>query len=142
MIRELEADHDQIKTTQLLYSDNNDMGAQLFTICPDSHGEYEIRRCKPNEIILWLFNPDVSEITSILKDLYSNLKSYQFFKNQTEWVSYYISYLKNIYKKQSQIDNLMSQSFDVFFQSKNNYIHGHIPNTHNETLYFKENYYI
>ena len=33
----------------------------------------------------------------------------------------------------------MSQSFDFFFQAKNEYIIGHVPNTQNSAIEFKEN---
>ncbi len=46
--------------------------------------------------------------------------------------------LAPIYQKQSQQDLLMSQSFDFFFQAKNEYIIGHVPNTQNSILEFKE----
>jgi len=138
LIRELEADHTQIQTSKLMYSDYTETGVQFYSIQPDGTGEYQLEACQQNEIILWLFNPDVSAITSELKNLYANLRPYQSFDNQRDWLNYYINYLSLIYKKQAQADVMMSQSFDFFFQMKDEYITGHIPNTHKVPIKFKE----
>ena len=63
---------------------------------------------------------------------------YSVFSSQIDWINYYLNRLAPIYQKQSQQDPLMSQSFDFFFQTKNEYITGHIPNTQKTALEFKE----
>ena len=87
------------------------------------------------DITVWLFLPNIEAISSDLQNLYTDLKDYSAFLNQTDWINYYIDRLAPIYKKQSQQDSLMSQSFDFFFQAKDEYITGHIQNT---ALEFKE----
>ena len=67
-----------------------------------------------------------------------NLRDYDFFNSQAEWINYYINHLAPIYQKQSLQDSLMSQSFDIFFQSKDEYVFGHIPNTQTTALEFSE----
>jgi hypothetical protein len=128
LIRELEHKHFQINTTKLMYSQSTSSGAQLYTIQPDNNDDYLLKQCQINEIILWLFNPNISHIRSDLKTLYDNLRPYYTFNNEKEWVDYYIKHLNLIFKKQSKIDHLMSSSFDIFFQTKDDYLHKHISN--------------
>lgn len=139
MIRELKVEHFQIAITKLLYSDETESSIQLHMIEPNEIGEYHISKCKKNEIVLWLFEPCVEPIISILQELYSKLQPRKAFLNQQEWYDYYINDLCKIYKIQAQHDPLMSQSFDFVFQSKDDYVHGHIPNLHNRPLNFIEN---
>ena len=141
LIRELETQHTQIQTSKLLYSNCSKTGVQLYSIQPDGSGEYELKKCQQNEIILWLFNPDFSAITTELKDLFINLRPYHSFNNQGDWINYYINQLSQIYKIQAQVDLIMSQSFDVFFQNKDNYLFGHVPNIQDELLEFREIFY-
>lgn len=47
-------------------------------------------------------------------------------------VNYYIIRITPIYQNQSLYDPLMSQSFDIFFQTKDNYYFSHVPNTQDE----------
>ena len=93
---------------------------------------------EPTDITVWMFNPNVETITGDLKNLYVDLRDYGSFSNQAEWINYYINRLAPIYQKQSQVDSLMSQSFDFFFQTKDEYVFGHIPNTQKTALEFKE----
>ena len=91
------------------------------------------------DITVWMFDPNIELISTDLQNLYTDLKDYAAFSNQAEWINHYLNRLAPIYKKQSQQDSLMSQSFDFFFQAKNVYIIGHVPNTQNSAIEFKEN---
>ena len=93
---------------------------------------------EPMDITVWMFNPNVEMITADLKKLYVNLRDYESFSSQTEWINYYINHLAPMYQKQSQVDSLMSQSFDIFFQTEDEYVFGHIPNTQNGSLEIQE----
>ncbi|MDX8255666.1 hypothetical protein [Acinetobacter pittii] len=90
------------------------------------------------DVTVWLFHPNIDAISTDLQNLYSDLKDYAVFSNQTDWINYYLNRLAPIYQKQSQQDLLMSQSFDFFFQVKNEYITGHIQNTHTGPLEVEE----
>lgn len=85
-----------------------------------------------------MFNPNIETITWDLKSLYLDLKDYSAFDNKTDWINHYINRIAPIYQKQSLQDSLMSQSFDIFFQSKDDYVFGHIPNTQTTALEFSE----
>ena len=93
---------------------------------------------EPMDITVWMFNPNVETIALDLKNLYLDLKDYSAFSNKIDWMNYYINRIAPIYQKQSLQDSLMSQSFDVFFQSKDEYVFGHIPNTQTTALDFSE----
>ena len=86
------------------------------------------------DITVWMFDPNIELISTDLQNLYTNLKDYAAFCNQAECIKYYLNRLAPIYKKQSQQDALMSQSFDFFFQAKNEYIIGHVSNTQNSAI--------
>ncbi|MDC4844021.1 hypothetical protein NQ911_19080, partial [Acinetobacter baumannii] len=88
-----------------------------------------ITALKPMDIIVWLYQPDITLISTDLQILYDNLRDYSHFLNKTEWVNYYIKWLAPIFKTQSKIDPLMSQSFDIFLQSKDEYVLNHVANT-------------
>lgn len=140
-IRELEIgqDYDQVQNTKLLYSSYSEQGAQLYKIERfDSKEEYSIIAIDCMDITVWLFNPNIEKIIDDLKSLYTDLKDYVCFSNQTDWINYYINRLAPIYQKQSQVDSMMSQSFDIFFQTKNEYVFSHVPNTQTIALEFKE----
>lgn len=134
LLRELEVEHFQVQTTKLLYSDYVEKGVQLYSIQPDGTGEYQCQKCKKNEVLLWMFNPDISAITDELKYLYINLKAREEFDLVSDWFNYYIDQLKAIYKKQSKQDASTSASFDYFFQTIDDYTYGHIPNRHSNEL--------
>lgn len=130
-IRELELgkDYYQVANTKLMYSTYTDNGAQLYRVESfDPNAKYQVTAAEKMDITIWLFNPMIEAITMNLKELYDDLKDRSFFKNNNEWVNYYIERLSPIFKKQSQQDYLMSQSFDVFFQTRDQYIYGHFPN--------------
>ncbi|ENX14454.1 hypothetical protein F895_02409 [Acinetobacter sp. CIP 64.2] len=129
LMRELEAKHFQITTTKLMYSKSTPSGAQLYTIQPNKNNEYRLEKFQINEIILWFFNPDISHIRTELKTLYANLKPCYHFNNKNEWIIYYLEQLNIIFKKQAQIDQMMSASFDIFFQTKDDYFHEYISST-------------
>ncbi len=131
-IREFEIgkDYYQVANTKLMYSTYTDNGAQLYRVESfDPNDKYQVTAAEKMDITIWLFNPMIEAITMNLKELYDDLKDRSFFKNNNEWVDYYIERLSPIFKKQSQQDYLMSQSFDVFFQTKDQYIYGHFPNS-------------
>lgn len=140
-IRELEigTGYFQVENTKLLCSSYNEGGAQLYSIQRFEPSQpYELTAIPPMEITVWLFQPNIDAISEDLQHLYADLKDYAAFTNKADWINYYINRLAPIYQKQSQYDPFMSQSFDFFFQTKNEYITGHIPNTQETALEFKE----
>ena len=140
-IREVElgAEHYQIQNTKLLCSSYSEQGAQLYKIERfDSKEEYSITAIDCMDITVWLFNPNIEKIIDDLRLLYADLKDYACFSNQKDWMNYYINRIAPIYQKQSQQDSMMSQSFDIFFQTKDEYVFGHIPNRQTATIEFKE----
>lgn len=58
---------------------------------------------------------------------------------KTEWINYDINLVAAIYQKQSRQDLLMSQSFDIFFQTKDEYFFAHIPNTEKTAIKLRKN---
>ena len=136
-IREMEVgQHDQIQSSKLLYSQYSENGAKLFAIEPtEETGKYQTTEFKENDLIIWLFNPNIQSISENLKMLYSNLRPKASFDQIEDWLDYYISALAEIYAKQSCIDSWMSSSFDIFFQTKDQYFYKHIQN--NQTLHLK-----
>ncbi len=140
-IRELEIGkgYFQVENTRLLCSCYYEHGAQLYKIERFEPSEpYELIPIKPMDITVWMFNPNIDAISVDLQNLYIDLKDYAEFYNQEKWINYYINRIAPIYQKQSQVDSLMSQSFDIFFQTKDEYVFGHLPNTQNTALEFKD----
>lgn len=140
-IRELEigAGYFQVEITKLLCSSYSERGAQLYKVERiDGDKSYTMTAIEPMDITIWMFNPNVETIALDLKNLYLDLKDYSAFSNKIDWMNYYINRIAPIYQKQSLQDSLMSQSFDVFFQSKDEYVFGHIPNTQTTALDFSE----
>nr|WP_312324076.1 hypothetical protein [Acinetobacter oleivorans] len=120
----------QVANTKLMYSSYTEKGAQLYRVeAFDPNEPYQVTAAEPMDITIWLFNPSVETIAVNLHDLYEDLKDRAFFNNNNEWINYYIKRLAPIFKKQSQQDWLMSQSFDVFFQTKDQSIYDQIQNT-------------
>ena len=137
---EIGRNHYQVENTKLLCSSYSENGAQLYKIERfDSAQPLTFTEIEPMDITVWMFDPNIELISTDLQNLYIDLKDYAEFSNQAEWINYYLNRLAPIYKKQSQQDSLMSQSFDFFFQAKNEYIIGHVPNTQNSAIEFKEN---
>lgn len=140
-MRELEigTEYDQVENTKLLCSRYNQQGAQLYKIERfDPSAPYTLIAIEPMNITVWMFNPNIETISKDLKRLHGDLKDYSEFSNKVDWANYYINRLVPIYQKQSLQDPLMSQGFDIFFQTKDEYLLGHIPNTQNSVLEFKE----
>ncbi|MND66775.1 hypothetical protein D3C80_581740 [compost metagenome] len=138
---------DQVQNGKLLCSSYSQRGAQLYKIeCFDKTSPHTMTKVSSMEIIIWLFHPNVDLIADNLKRLYSDLRDYSLFSTQVDWINYYINRLTPIYQKQSEVDPFMSQSFDIFFQTKDEHFFGHIPNTQNIPLsfqqVFKKNSYI
>lgn len=127
---EIGADHFQIQNTKLLCSSYKEHCAQLYKIERVDQKRYTMTAIEPMNISIWMFNPNVESITLDLKSLYLDLKDYSAFANQTDWMNHYINRIAPIYQKQSQVDSLMSQS-------KDEYVFGHIPNTHNKAIELK-----
>lgn len=130
-IRELEIgkDYYQVANTKLMFSEYTENGAQLYRVESfDPNDKYQVTAAEKMDITIWLFNPIIETISLNLKELYNDLKDRSFFKNNEDWINYYIDRLSPIFKKQSHQDIYMSQSFDVFFQTKDQYIYGHFPN--------------
>lgn len=140
-IREVElgTEYFQVQTTKLICSSFIEYGAQLYKFeSMDGKQSYRMVLVEPMDITVWMFNPNIEAISEDLQTLYTDLKDYAAFTNQTDWMNYYINRIAPIYQKQSKVDPMMSQSFDLFFQTKDEYFYGHIPNTQNITLEFKE----
>jgi hypothetical protein len=74
-----------------------------------------VSKVEAMDLTVWLFHPFIEAIAVNLQSLYADLKGRSYFKNNTEWINYYIDRIAPIFKKQSQQDWLMSQSFDIFF---------------------------
>ncbi|MDS7967384.1 hypothetical protein RMB12_10200 [Acinetobacter sp. V117_2] len=132
IIRESEIGNDlyQVENSKLLCSSYNDNGAQLYKIEKFStQQDYFSIPLESNEIIIWLAHPNIDMIASNLQSLYVGLKDYSVFSSKTDWMNYYIKQLSPIFKIQSQIDPLMSQSFDIFLQSRSEFLLNHVPNT-------------
>lgn len=126
---EIGKDYYQVANTKLMYSAYTDTGAQLYRVeAFDPNEPYHVTAAEPMDITIWLFNPSIEMIAVNLQELYEDLKDRAYFKNNNEWVKYYIDRLAPIFKKQSQQDWLMSQSFDVFFQTNKQFIYDQIPN--------------
>ena len=136
-IREMEVgQHEQIQSSKLLYSEYSENGAKLFAIEPTKElGKYQTTEFKENDLIIWLFNPNIQSISENLKTLYSNPRPKTSFNRIEDWLDYYISTIAEIYAKQSCVDTWMSSSLDIFFQTKDQYFYKHIQN--NQTLYLK-----
>ncbi|MBJ8438430.1 hypothetical protein I6M64_14035 [Acinetobacter lactucae] len=133
---------DQVHNGKLLCSSYSQSGAQLYKIERfDKTSQHTLKKVSPMEIIIWLFHPNVDLIADNLNSLYFDLKDYSFFSNQVDWINYYINRLTPIYQKQSEVDPFMSQSFDIFFQTKDEHFFGHIPNTQNIPLSFTPSKY-
>ena len=136
--QELGSTHFQIENTKLLCTSYSENGAQIYTIERiDSSQPYELFEVKPMDITIWLFHPGIESIAEDLQDLYANLKDYSAFSNQSDWMNHYLNRFALIYKKQSQIDSLMSHSFDFIFQTKNECISGYAPNDLENDIKFK-----
>lgn len=126
---EIGKDYYQVANTKLMYSTYTDNGAQLYRVESfDPNDKYQVTAADKMDITIWLFNPVIETISLNLKELYNDLKDRSYFKNNQEWINYYIDRLSPIFKKQSLQDIYMSQSFDVFFQTRDQYIYGHFPN--------------
>jgi hypothetical protein len=130
-IREMEVGyHEQIQSSKLLYSSYNENGTTLYTVEPTEElGKYQTSEFKENDLIIWLYNPNIENISENIKNFYLNLRPKADFDRVEDWMDYYISPLAEIYAKQSCIDSFMSNSFDIFFQIKNEYFYRHIKNT-------------
>jgi len=136
-MRELEigTNYFQVENTKLLCSSYSEHGAQLYKIERfDPLQPYNLIAVKPLDISVWLFHPNIESISTDLQHLYRDLKDYCAFSNEADWINYYINRIAVIYQKQSLCDLLMSQSFDIFFQTKDNYYFSHVP----EPLVVKE----
>ncbi|MEI1703157.1 hypothetical protein V8P79_12065 [Acinetobacter baumannii] len=126
---EIGKDYFQVASTKLMYSTYTETGAQLYRVeafNPDD--KYQVTAAEPMDVTIWLFSPSIETIAVNLQELYEDLKDRSSFKNNNEWINYYIERLAPIFKKQSQQDWLMSQSFDILFQSKEGFIYDQIPN--------------
>lgn len=129
-IREMEVgQHEQIQSSKLLYSQYSENGAKLFAVEPaEEYGKYQTSEFKENNLIIWLFNPSIKSISENLKMLYANPRPKASFDRVEDWIDYYISAIAEIYAKQGCVDSWMSRSFDIFFQTKDQYFYKHVEN--------------
>lgn len=132
-IREMEVgEHEQIQLSKLLYSSYTENGAKLFAVELSEESEkYQTIEFKENDLIIWLFNQNIQNISEDLKTLYANPRPRSSFIQVEDWIDYYISAIAEIYKKQSRVDLWMSNSFDIFFQTKDHYFYQYIENNRN-----------
>lgn len=72
--------------------------AVLYVIEPDGYGAYEVKACIHNEILLWLFDPNIDPIIQELKALYTGLKPYKAFPSAQDCINYYLEQFIHIYK--------------------------------------------
>lgn len=135
-IRGLAVEHPQIEASKLLCSSYSEHGAVLYTLTAEH--DHQLHRLGENELLLWMFNPDLSAIMDQLKALYGSLRPYADFASQREWIRYYSNQFAAIYRRQAAHDPMMSQSFDIFFQCKEEYVYGHIPNQHESIVDFQQ----
>lgn len=135
---EIGKEYNQVKNSKLLCSCYTEQGAQLYTVQRfDDSKKHIMTALKPMQIVIWLFHPNVETVTEELQNLHLNLKDYSYFDSQIDWVNHYLKYISPIYKKQCLQDPLMSESFDCFFQMKEEYLFGHIHNHQDSAIEFK-----
>lgn len=135
-IRGLAVEHPQIQASKLLCSSYSEHGAVLYTLTAEH--DHQLHRLAENELLLWMFNPDLSAIMDQLTALYASLRPYADFNSQQTWIKYYCDQFATIYQRQAAHDPMMSQSFDIFFQCKGEYVYGHIPNQHDSIIDFQQ----
>lgn len=136
---EIGLDYFQVKNTKLICTSYSQDSTQLYKVeCLDDTENYTMTAMEPMEILVWMFDPNIETIIEDLRNLYKNLRDQVSFSNQTDWMSHYISHIAPIYQKQSRQDSLMSESFDILFQSKDEYIFEHVPNMKNISINFQK----
>lgn len=91
---------------------------QFFQILIENGNEViqpKINIIEPSDVDVACFNipPDMS----ILQNFQQNLKSRTEFKDDMQFLAYYINELKKIFAHQASIDPSITASFNVFFQS-------------------------
>lgn len=130
-------DYFHVTTTKLLCTNYDENTTQIYTVERMSDSEpYELNAVTPMTILIWMFEPDVSAVMQYIKTLYAELRNMSEFEQKSDWIDYYLKRISPIYKIQSQFDAAMSQSFDVIFQMKDDYIALEILNTHHNTIKF------
>ncbi|HHQ1840372.1 TPA: hypothetical protein ACSI5E_001960 [Acinetobacter baumannii] len=139
-VREMEIGcHEQIQLSKILYSSYSKNGAKLFSVEPtEESGIYQTSEFRKNDLIIWLFNPNIQNISENLRNLYTNPRPRASFDRIEDWVDHYISAISEIYVKQSRVDSLMSRSFDIFFQTKDQYFYKHIENDQSTIIELNE----
>ena len=81
--------HYQVENTKILCSSYSENGAQLYKIERfDNAQPYTFTAIKPMDITVWMFDPNIELISTDLQNLYTDLKDYAAFSNQTEWKKY------------------------------------------------------
>ena len=136
---EIGLDYFQVQNTKLICTSYSQHSTQLYKVERlDDMENYTLTAMKPMEISVWMFNQNIEKIIEDLKNLYANLRDQASFSNQTDWMNHYTNRIAPIYQKQSRQDLLMSESFDILFQSKAEYIFDHVPNTKNISIKFQE----
>lgn len=135
---EIGTDYFQVENTKLLCSSYSEDGTQLYKIERfDPSQSYELIAIKPMSITIWMFHPNIETISEDLQNLYVDLKDYNTFENDVDWINYYVNRLAPIYQKQSLHDPYISSNFDFLFQVKDEYITGHIPNADSSIIEFE-----
>lgn len=98
-----------------LYSIQIDQFFQIFIENGNEVIQPKINIIEPSDVDVACFNipPDMS----ILQNFQQNLKSRTEFKDDMQFLAYYINELKKIFAHQASIDPSITASFNVFFQS-------------------------
>ncbi len=125
LIRNEEHSHPQIDQTKLIYSHCDDKGVKLYAI-ERENSEYVIRKFEEDEISIWMYNPDISVVSEKIKLLYRTLRPLSSFTNVLTWINYYVSQINGIFYEQSKHDRFMSSSFDIYFQTTDEFYIGTI----------------
>lgn len=127
-IRKEEHTHSQIDQTKLIYSHCYKKDVKLYAIEPQND-EYVIRKFEDNEISIWMYNPDISPVYEKIKILYETLRPLSSFTNVLDWINYYVAQTSDIFFDQSKHDEFMSPSFDIYFQTNENFYIGTFENS-------------
>lgn len=127
-MRGLAFQHPQIEASKLLCSSTAQHGPQLYIVSTDEHGVDQLTTVPVNQLLLWMFNPNIHHIFAQLQTLYASLKAYACFADLAQWMAYYRQQFATIYQIQAEYDEMMSSSFDIFFQTQTESVWEHIPN--------------
>lgn len=128
LMRGLEHQHPQVQATQLLCSCMTEYGPQLYSVSTDEQGIDQLTVLQNNQLLLWMFNPDISPIIDRVQVLYTSLQAYMGGVTWQQWMDDCRQQFAAIYQIQARHDPMMSSSFDIFFQTQIESVYEHVPN--------------